>query len=102
MGTFADRYAASQDPAMQIKAGIAAVITAIQAMVDSSDKVAVDRKRKALAMTVLSDPLNIAARFALIIAAQDVPATDPDASILAMVQQLWDPIAGVTDDDRGK
>jgi hypothetical protein len=102
MASFADRYAASQSPDMQVKAGIAAVLVAVQVMTETAPTVAVDRKRRALALAVLADAQGIAARFALILAAQDMPSTDPDEVIQAKVLELWDAIAGVDRDDLGQ
>lgn len=101
MGTFAERYTVSQDAGFQVKAGIAAVRVATQVMTETAATVAWDKKRRALAMTVLSDPVTIAGRFALLLAAQDVPATETDAAVETMVTSLWDSIAGVTAEDRG-
>lgn len=101
MSSFADRYAVSQSPDMQVKAGIAAVIVATQVMIETAPKVAVDRKRRALGLAVLADPQGIAQRFALILAAQDMQSTDPDEVVEAKVHELWDAIAGVNQDDLG-
>lgn len=99
MPTYAERYTVSQGGGFQVKAGIAAVLVATQVMTEKAATVTVDRKRRALALIVLTSPEAIAARFALIIAAQDVPADATDESIHTMVWNLWDSIAGVETDD---
>lgn len=101
MATFAERYTVSQQAAFKVKAGIAAVLVATQVMQDKAQTVVVDRKRRALALTVLTNPGTIADRFALILAAQDVPAEATDENIQAMVWEMWDSIAGVETDDWG-
>jgi hypothetical protein len=101
MATFAERYTVSQTAGFKVKAGIAAVLVASQVMTEKAATVVVDRKRRALAMTVLTNPSAITDRFALILAAQDVPADASDESIHTMVWQMWDAIAGIETDDWG-
>lgn len=101
MATFGERYTVSQQPGFQVKAGIAAVVVATRVMTERAATVTVDRKRRALALTVLTNPETIASRFALILAAKDVAADAEDATVEAMVWDLWDSIAGIETDDWG-
>lgn len=101
MGSFAERYAVSQQASFKVKAGIAAVLVATQVMTEKAATVVVDRKRRALALTVLTNPQAITDRFALILAAKDVPADSTDETIQTMVWELWDSIAGIETDDWG-
>lgn len=101
MATFAERYTVSQQAAFRIRAGIAAVLVASQVMTEKAATVVVDRKRRALALTVLTNPGTVADRFALILAAQDVPADATDETIQFVVWEMWDSIAGIETDDWG-
>ncbi len=102
MASFAARSGVSQAPEFVVKAGTAAVRVATQVMTETAEKIAVDRKRRALALTVLTDPQGIASRFALILAAQDAAVSEPDEVVEARVWSLWDSIAGVEQDDWGQ
>ena len=54
-----------------------------------------NRKRVSLAESVLRDPQSMAVRFALIVAANDVPLAATDQELETQVRDAWDAIAGV-------
>lgn len=99
MADYATRYTVATTSAFKVKVGIAAVIVATQVISESTGNVERDRRRVTLARYVLENPTTVADRFALILAAQDVPASETDESVTNLVLGLWDAIAGVSAED---
>lgn len=99
MTAYSARYTLAQDATFQGRCAVAATITAEQYTSETAETVELDRKRRALAVTVLGNPAGLGARFALAVAAQDVLAADTDDTIQTMVYQQWDGMAGVNADD---
>lgn len=102
MATFAQRYTVAIDGPFQARVGIALARIAY-AVLDETipNKPGLNRKRWDMAWAVLTNPVEVAQRFALLAAAQDVPATEPDESLEALIRQGFDVVAGVTPADRG-
>lgn len=101
MADYATRYTVATTVAFQVKVGIAAVIIATQVIGESTGNIGRDRRRAALARYVLENPNTVAAQFALILAAQDVPASETDENVKNLVLGMWDQIAGVSAEDIG-
>lgn len=101
MATFVQRFVVYGDQAFKVRVGIAAVRVAIAVGSESVGTPEWTRKRAALSRLVLSDPVGVTDRFALILASQDVPVDEPDDALENKVRDVWDAIAGVTAEDLG-
>ena len=100
MADFLTRFAVYNEGSFKARVGIAAAGVAYQAISEGSPTVVWTRKRAALAWQVLSDPVGVTDRFALILAALDVPVDVPDEALQNMIRSGWDALAGVTAEDR--
>lgn len=102
MATFAERYVIFNDQAFQQRVGIALARVAFAVLGETvPGRHALNGKRWALARQVLADPIGMTQRFALLLAAHDVPAEAPDDTIEAILREGFDQVAGVTPEDRG-
>lgn len=99
MATFLERYTLSQLGAFQARVGIAVIRVATSVISESTASTAQTRKRADLARTTLADPVAVALRWALVLAAADVPGDATDETLEGFVTDLWDPVAGVTAED---
>lgn len=99
--SYFDRYQNSQDGVFQARVGVAATRVAIQYTNEQAPNITVDRKRRALAMVFLGDPIGNTQRIALALASQEVTLADPDEVLQIKVYQLWDGLAGIFVDDWG-
>lgn len=102
MASFLTRFGVYNDNTFKARVGIAAVGAAVAVASENVMRPAVNRKRAALSALVLANPATVADRFALILAAQDVPVDEPDEALQNHIRDVWDAIAGVTAEDRGQ
>lgn len=103
MATFAERYVTFNDQAFQQRVGIALTRVAYAVLGETvPGRHALNGKRWTLARQVLADPLGMTQRFALLLAAHDVPADATDEVLENIVRQGFDQVAGVTPEDRGQ
>jgi hypothetical protein len=102
MADFAGRFVVYNTPAFKARVGIALARVAYAVLGETApSQHELNRKRWALARLVLEDPIKLTDRFALLAAAHDVPAAEPDASLENIIRQGFDHVAGVTPEDRG-
>jgi hypothetical protein len=99
MADYAARWTVSQDAGFQQRVCIAIARVAYQYTNEQGSTPTVDTKRRALAATVYSDPEAHMARFAMVLASQDVLVDDPDETIETMVYQVWDGMAAILTTD---
>lgn len=99
MASFFERYQVSQDGTFQARVGVAATRVAIQYTNEQGDNIVIDRKRRALSLVFLGDPIGNTMRIALALASQEVTLADPDAVLEAKVYDIWDGLAGIFTDD---
>ena len=103
MATFTERYQVATDAGFRARVGIALTRVAMQVMGEAKATEAWTRKRANLAEAVLRDPQQMANRFALIVASNDIPLSATDAELESQVRDAWDSIAGVLlSDKRGQ
>lgn len=100
MADFATRAQVALDAGFRSRVGIAITLVALQATSERQASPTWTRKRIDLAFTVLRDPQSAIVRFALALAALDLPLTATDAELAAKTHELWDGIAGVSPEDR--
>jgi len=96
MADFAARAQVAADAGFKTRVGIALTRVAIQVASESQPRPEWTRKRVDLGMTVLRDPQASAARFALMLASQDVPLSATDDELETFTRQVWDAVAGVS------
>lgn len=99
MANYAGRWTVSQDAGFQQRACIAATAVAVTYTNEQAAGPEVDRKRRALALTVFADPAGQMERFAIALASQDVALADLDETILTKTFELWDGMAGINVED---
>ena len=100
MPDFAARAAVAQDAGFRARIGIALTRVAVQVMGEAVATPTWTRKRASLAEAVLRDPQAMANRFALIVAANDIPTAATDAELETQVRDAWDSISGVLLEDK--
>jgi hypothetical protein len=103
MADFAGRFIVYSTPAFKQRVGIALARVAYAVLGETTTgRHELNRKRWAMARLVLEDPIKLTDRFALLAAAHDVPAAEPDASLENIIREGFDQVAGVTPEDRGE
>lgn len=102
MATFAERFVVYSDGGFQQRTGIALARVAYAVLGETvPGRHVLNTKRWTLARQVLADPVGMTQRFALLLAAHDVPLEAPDETIEEILRQGFDQVAGVTPEDRG-
>lgn len=100
MATFAERYLIYNTPEFQQRVGIALARVAYAVLGETvPGKHVLNGKRWTLARQVLQDPIGLTQRFALLLAAHDVPLSETDENIENILRQGFDQVAGVTPED---
>lgn len=103
MATFAERYLIYNTPEYQQRIGIGLARVAYTVLGETiPGRHVQNAKRWALSRQVLADPIGMTQRFALLLAAFDVPIAETDENIENMIRQGFDQVAGVTAEDRGQ
>jgi hypothetical protein len=101
MATFAERYVTFNDQSFQQRVGIALARVAYSVLGETvPGRHTLNTKRWTLARQVLADPIGLTQRFALLLAAHEVSAGDPDEVIENLIRQGFDQVAGVTPEDQ--
>jgi hypothetical protein len=100
LADFATRAQVAQDATFRARVGIALTRVALRQSDEAKTKPTWTRKRLDLATVVLRDPAGAANRFALILAAQDVPLSATDAELENLTGDAWDAVSGVGVEDR--
>jgi hypothetical protein len=100
MATFAERAQVATNAEFRARVAIALTRVALRCGEENKASASWTRKRVDLAVLVLRDPQGATARFALVLAAMDVPLTATDEELEALTYQAWDAVSGVGQDDR--
>jgi hypothetical protein len=101
MATLAECWTTSQTAAFQQRVLMAVLQTARQYTSEEAGTIPIDRKRRALAVSVMNNPTPYMIPFSYLLAAAQVLTSDPDTTVQQMVYNVWDNVAGILTEDYG-